>query len=108
MIKPRCLKNATPLKEIESYSKNIILLLLIFREDEEIGEELKLDDEPVAVGVVKEAEDVGKDENDDVMSKMKKDPDPESYQPIRKRSGPEIQGWESVINCLWSSVNDVI
>ncbi len=82
---------------IVSDSKNINLLLRTFREDEEIGEELKLDDEPVAAGVVKEAEavveDVGKDENDDVMSKMKKDPDPESYQPIRKRSGPEIQGW---------------
>jgi hypothetical protein len=97
---------------IVSDSKNIILPLQSFREDEEIGEELKLDDEPVIVGVVKEAEavveDVGKDENDDVMSKMKKDPDPESYQPIRKRSGPEIQGWEFVIHCFWSSVNDVI
>ena len=65
------------------------------REDDEVGEELKLDEEPV--GAVKEEKlvvgEVAKDENDDVMSKMKKDPDPESYQPIRKRSGPEIQGY---------------
>jgi len=38
------------------------------------------------------------EEVDDVMSKMKKDPDPESYQPLRKRStGPEIQGCQLFI-----------
>ena len=64
------------------------------REDEDGGEDLKLDEDPPKRDVEEEAAVVVKPgEVDDVMSKMKKDPDPEAYQPLRKRSaGPEIQG----------------
>ena len=67
----------------------------VCREDDDGGEDLKLDDEPPKRDEEVEAVGVGvkPDEVDDVMSKMKKDPDPEAYQPLRKRSaGPEIQG----------------
>jgi rRNA maturation endonuclease Nob1 len=49
------------------------------------------EDQRLPKKVVKE-KDQSKEEVDDVMSKMKKDPDPESYQPIRKKSGAEMQG----------------
>ena len=49
------------------------------------------EDQRLPKKVVKE-KDQSKEEVDDVMSKMKKDPDPESYQPIRKKSGAEMHG----------------
>ncbi len=87
-------------KKVTYFFKRQIFKPSFSREDDEVGEELKLDEEPVVA--VKEAEpvveEVAKEENDDVMSKMRKDPDPESYQPIRKRSGPEIQGGVIYVN----------
>jgi hypothetical protein len=59
--------------------------------DEQEEKAVVEEDQRLPKKVVKE-KDQSKDEVDDVMSKMKKDPDPESYQPIRKKSGAEMQG----------------